>query len=214
MSLRVAVLLSGEGTTFEHLAAEQEAGRLDVEFAAVISSKSDAGGLERARRRGIPARAVPRRECADEAEFNRRLHAVIDEYRPELIVLAGFLSKLELRGYAGRVVNTHPALIPAFAGHGFYGDRVHRSVLEAGVRLTGATVHFCDDEYDTGPILAQRAVPVLDDDDLESLKRRVQECERDLYAESIQLIAQGRVQLEGRRVRIRPGSESLVSEAD
>ena len=210
MSLRVVVLLSGEGTTFEHLAGESEAGRLDVEFAAVVSSKSGVGGLERARRRGVPARAVPRRDCSDEAEFNRRLHAVIDEYRPELIVLAGFLSKLELRGYAGRVLNTHPALIPAFSGQGFYGDRVHRAVLEAGVRLTGASVHFCDDEYDTGPILAQRAVPVLDDDDLESLKRRVQECERGLYAESIQLVAEGRVRIDGRRVRIGPERPAAV----
>ena len=209
MSLRAVALLSGEGTTFEHLAGESEAGRLDVEFVAVVSSKPEAGGLERARRRGIPARTVARRDCPDEAEFNRRLHAVLDEYRPELLVLAGFLSRLELRGYAGRALNTHPALIPAFSGRGFYGDRVHRAVLEAGVKLTGATVHFCDDEYDTGPILAQRAVPVLDGDDLDGLKRRVQACERELYAEALQLVAQGRVAIDGRRARVLPARAGL-----
>jgi phosphoribosylglycinamide formyltransferase-1 len=201
--LRVAVLLSGEGTTFENLVRERDAGRLDVEFAVVISSRPGAGGLERASRAGVPAEVVERRRFADDKSFNDALHAVLDEYRPGLVVLAGFLCKLEMRGYAGRVINVHPSLIPAFCGAGFYGERVHRAVLESGVKLTGATVHFCDDQYDTGPIILQAAVPVEEGDDVHSLAARVQLAERELYPRAIQLFAQGRLRIEGGRVRVR-----------
>jgi formyltetrahydrofolate-dependent phosphoribosylglycinamide formyltransferase len=200
--LRLAVLVSGSGTTFENLVHERDKGRLDVEFAVLIASRADAGGLERARRHGIPARVVERRAYPDEHAFADAVHAVLDEYQPQLLVLAGFLSRLELRGYAGRAMNIHPALIPAFSGHGFYGRRVHEAVLASGVKLTGATVHFCDDHYDTGPIIAQRAVEVRDDDTPDTLAARVQAAERELYPEAIRLYAQGRLRIEGRRVRI------------
>jgi phosphoribosylglycinamide formyltransferase-1 len=203
MSLRVAVLLSGEGTTFENLVRERDAGRLDVELALVVSSRAGAGGLERARRAGVPARVVERRAFADDKSFNDALHAVLDEYRPGLVALAGFMCKLETRGYAGRVINVHPALIPAFCGKGYYGERVHRAVLESGVKITGATVHFCDDEYDTGPIILQAAVPVEEGDTPHSLAERVQAAERELYPRAIRLFAEGRLEIEGRRVRIR-----------
>jgi phosphoribosylglycinamide formyltransferase-1 len=201
--LRVAILLSGEGTTFENLVRERDAGRLDVELVVVISSRPGVGGLERARLAGVPARVVERRAFADDRSFNDALHAVIDEYRPGLIALCGFLSRLELRGYTGRVINVHPALIPAFCGKGYYGERVYQAVLDAGVKLTGATVHFCDDEYDTGPIILQAAVPVEEGDDVHTLAARVQAAERELYPRAIQLFAQGRLELDGRRVRIR-----------
>jgi phosphoribosylglycinamide formyltransferase-1 len=200
----VAVLLSGSGTTLENLIESREKGRLDVEIAVVVSSKPSAFGLERARRHGLPAHAVDRRAYRDEHAFNNALHRILDEYQPGLLVLAGFLSRLELRGFAGRTMNIHPALVPAFSGRGYYGERVHRAVLETGVKLTGVTVHFCDDEYDTGPIILQEAVPVEDDDSLDSLTRRVQEKERELYPRAIQLFAEGRLQVEGRRVRISP----------
>lgn len=204
MALRVAVLLSGSGTTLENLIERQAKGQLDIEIAVVISSKPKAFGLERARRHGIAARAVERRACADEQAFNDAMHSVLDEYRPDLVVLAGFLSRLELRGYAGRTINIHPALIPAFCGKGYYGERVHQAVLESGVKLTGVTVHFCDDEYDTGPIILQEAVPVEDDDSVETLAHRVQAKERELYPRAIQLVAEGRLRVEGRRVRVLP----------
>lgn len=204
MALRVAVLLSGSGTTLENLIEQQAKGQLDVEIAVVVSSKPSAFGLERARRHGIPAHAVDRLAYRDEPAFNNALHRILDQYQAELLVLAGFLSRLELRGYNGRTVNVHPALVPAFSGKGYYGERVHRAVLEAGVKLTGVTVHFCDEEYDTGPIILQEAVPVEPDDSVDSLAHRVQEKERELYPRAIQLIAQGRVQVEGRRVRILP----------
>jgi len=203
MSLRLAVLLSGEGTTFENLVRERDAGRLDVELVVVVSSRPGVGGLERARRAGVPARVVERRRFADDKAFNDALHAVLDEYRPGLIALAGFLSRLEMRGYAGRVINVHPALIPAFCGKGYYGERVHQAVLDAGVKLTGASVHFCDEQYDTGPIILQQAVPVEEGDDVHTLAARVQVAERELYPRAIQLFAQGRLQLDGRKVRVR-----------
>lgn len=204
MALRVAVLLSGSGTTLENLIERQAKGQLDIELVAVISSRPSAFGLERARRRGIPAHAVDRRAYRDEHVFNNALHRILDSYDPDLLVLAGFLTRLELRRYAGRSINIHPALVPAFSGKGYYGERVHRAVLESGVKLTGVTVHFCDDQYDTGPIILQEAVAVEDDDSVDSLARRVQEKERDLYPRAIQLYAEGRLQLQGRRVRILP----------
>ncbi len=202
MALRIAVLLSGSGTTLENLIEWQAKGQLDIEIVAVISSKPSAFGLERARRHGLAAHAVDRRAYRDEHGFNNALHRILDEYQPELLVLAGFLTRLELRGYSGRTMNVHPALVPAFSGKGYYGERVFRAVLESAVKLTGVTVHFCDDEYDTGPIILQEAVPVEDDDSVDSLARRVQEKERDLYPRAIQLYAEGRLRLQGRRVRI------------
>jgi phosphoribosylglycinamide formyltransferase-1 len=172
MPLRLAVLLSGSGTTLENLIEHQAKGLLDVEFAVVVSSKPTAFGLERARRHGIPAHAVDRKAYRDEHTFNNALHRLLDEYHPDLVILAGFLSRLELRAYNGRTMNIHPALIPAF--------------------------------YDTGPIILQEAVPVEDDDTVDSLARRVQEKERELYPRAIQLFAEGRLQVEGRHVRVLP----------
>ena len=194
MTLRIAVLLSGQGTTFERLVEERAKGRLDVEFSAVISSKRGAPGLERARRHGIPAHVVARKEMRDEREFNDALHRV----------LAGFLSRIELRGYNGRAMNTHPSLIPAFCGKGYYGERVHRAVLEYGAKVTGATIHYCDEQYDTGPVILQQAIDVREDDTPASLAARVAAVERELYPRAVQLHAQGRLRLEGRRVRIEP----------
>jgi len=201
--LRVAVLLSGEGTSLENL-FEHIDGGLPARVEAVIASKPSAGGLARATRRGIPAIAVARRDHPDVGDFNDALHAALADYEIDLVALLGFLSPFEPRErFAGRVINVHPALIPAFSGHGFYGHRVHEAVLEAGVKVSGATVHFADDEYDHGPILLQEAVPVLDDDTPDSLADRVQALERRLVPEAIRLIAEGRVTVDGRRVRIK-----------
>ena len=202
-TLRIAVLLSGAGTSLENLLGEIDAGRLDAEVVCVLSSKTSAGGLERARRRGIPARAIPRREHPDVERFNDALHAELDRHAVDLVALLGFLSPFRVRGYAGRVINVHPALVPAFCGQGFYGHRVHEAVLEAGVKVTGATVHFADDEYDHGPIILQEAVAVREDDTPDTLAARVQAAERRLVPEAIRLIAEGRLAVEGRRVRIK-----------
>ncbi|MBW2418933.1 MAG: phosphoribosylglycinamide formyltransferase [Deltaproteobacteria bacterium] len=201
--LRVAVLLSGGGTSLENLLEHIDAGRVSAEVVLVISSKERAFGLERARRRGIPAVAISRKKLGDSARFNDALHAELAKHDVDLIALLGFLSLFELRGrYEGRVINVHPALIPAFCGHGFYGDRVHQAVLAAGVKVSGATVHFSNDEYDRGPIILQEAVPVLESDTLERLKARVMAAERRIVPEAIRLIAEGRVQVKDGRTWI------------
>jgi len=203
-ALRVAVLLSGSGTSLDNLLERIDAGELAARVVVVIASRADAGGLARARRRRVPAVAVPRKEFADVRRFNDALHAELARHEVDLVALLGFLSPFETRGFAGRTINVHPALVPAFSGKGFYGARVHEAVLARGCKVTGATVHFCDDEYDQGPIILQEAIPVRDDDTPETLAARVQALERRLVPEAIRLFAEGRLRVEGRRVRIAP----------
>lgn len=201
--LRIAVLLSGEGTSLENLLERIDAGEVPARIEVVLASKEKAGGLERARRRGIPAVAVPRARYPDVTEFNDALHAVLAHHEIDLVALLGFLSPFETRGrFDGRTLNVHPALIPAFSGKGFYGHRVHEAVLESGVKLSGATVHLVDGQYDHGPIVLQKAVPVRDDDTPDTLAARVQAVERKLVPEAIRLFAAGRLSIEGRRVRV------------
>ena len=201
--LRIAVLLSGEGTSLENLFEQIDAGAVPAQVVLVVASKPKAGGLARAQRRGVPALAVPRKQYPDPGAFNDALHAVLADYEIDLVALLGFLSPFETRGrFDGRTLNVHPALIPAFSGRGFYGHRVHEAVLESGARYSGATVHFVDAEYDHGPIILQEPVEVRDDDTAHSLAGRVQEAERRLVPEAIRLFAAGRLQIAGRRVRI------------
>jgi len=201
--LRIAVLLSGEGTSLENLFEQIDAGAVPAQVVLVVASKPKAGGLARAQRRGVPALAVPRKKYPDPGAFNDALHAVLADYEIDLVALLGFLSPFETRGrFDGRTLNVHPALIPAFSGKGFYGHRVHEAVLESGARYSGATVHFVDAEYDHGPIILQEPVEVRDDDTAHSLAGRVQEAERRLVPEAIRLFAAGRLQIAGRRVRI------------
>jgi formyltetrahydrofolate-dependent phosphoribosylglycinamide formyltransferase len=202
---RIAVLLSGSGTSLENLLERIDEGSVPGEVCAVVSSKANAFGLERARRRGIPAVAVPRKEHPDVARFNDALHAALAPFAPDLVLLLGFLSPFETRGrWDGRALNVHPALIPAFCGKGFYGHRVHEAVLAAGAKVSGATVHFVDAEYDHGPIVLQEAVPVREDDTPDTLAARVQAVERRLVPEAVRLFAAGRLVIEGRRVRVAP----------
>ena len=207
--LRIAVLLSGNGTSLENLFEHIDAG-LPAEVVCVISSKKGAFGLQRAEKRNVPAIAIPRREYPDVGSFNDALHDALGRFDFDLICLLGFLSPFELRDrYAGRTLNVHPALIPAFSGKGFYGHHVHEAVLEAGVKITGATVHFASDDYDEGPILLQAALAVENDDTADSLATRVQALERKLLPEAIRLIASGRVRIEAGRTKIRPnGAEN------
>ncbi len=203
--LRIGVLLSGEGTSLENLAECIDGGGVPAEIVVVVASKSGSGGLERARSRGIPAVAVPRTQHPDVGTFNDALHAVLEEHGADFVALLGFLSPFETRGrFDARTINVHPALIPAFCGKGFYGSRVHEAVLEAGVKVTGATVHFVDAQYDHGPIILQEAVPVRDDDTPDTLAERVRAAERRLVPEAIRLFAEGCLRIDGGRVRIKP----------
>jgi phosphoribosylglycinamide formyltransferase-1 len=208
-TLNLAVLLSGSGRTLENVQQAILAGRLNARVVVVVSSKSEAYGLVRARQHGLDAVAVPRRDYPDLQGFNAAMNAVLAHYPVDLVVLAGFLSLYQPPlALVGRVMNIHPALLPAFGGQGLYGDRVHRAVLAAGVKLSGCTVHFADACYDHGPIILQAAVPVYDDDTVESLAARVFAAECELYPQAIQLFAEDRLRVEGRRVRILPAARS------
>ena len=201
--LRTAVLLSGSGTSLENLFEHIDRG-LPAEVCVVVSSKEGARGLERARRRGVPAVVVSRKRLRDVDAFNDALHAELARHDVDLVALLGFLSLFQSRGkWDGRVINVHPALIPAFCGPGFYGHRVHEAVLAKGAKVSGATVHFADDEYDHGPILLQEAVPVLGSATPDTLAARVKAAERRLVPEAIRLIAEGRVRIEGGRAFLR-----------
>jgi phosphoribosylglycinamide formyltransferase-1 len=200
---RIAVLISGGGTTLKNLIDKIQAGRLQVQIALVISSSPGARGLQFARDAGIPTAVVQAKRFASQEEFSK---AILDHCRAakvDLVVMAGFLKRVTIAAdFANRVTNIHPGLIPAFCGHGFYGHHVHQAVIDYGAKLSGCTVHFADNQYDHGPVILQRAVPVLEDDTADTLAARVFEAECEAYPEAIQLIAQGRVRAEGRRVRI------------
>jgi phosphoribosylglycinamide formyltransferase 1 len=199
------VLISGGGTTLRNLIDKIGARELDAEIALVISSNPEAGGLEFARQAGIPARVLERRQFLSTDDYSAALFDACRAAAPDLIVMGGFLRLLVIPDeFENRVINIHPALIPAFCGKGFYGHRVHEAVLEYGAKCTGCTVHFVDNRYDHGPILMQSPVPVCDGDTPETLAARVfaEECE--LYPQALRLIGEGRVEIHDRQTRILP----------
>jgi formyltetrahydrofolate-dependent phosphoribosylglycinamide formyltransferase len=196
-------LISGGGTTLRNLIERIAQGRLRVEIVLVVSSDPTARGLQFARDAGKPAFAAARKDFADDEAFSEAIFARCRAAAAELVVMAGFLKRLVIPAdFADRVTNIHPALVPAFCGQGFYGHHVHEAVLRYGAKLSGCTVHFADNQYDHGPVILQKAVPVLDDDTPDTLAARVFEAECAAYPEALQLIADGRVKIEGRRVRI------------
>ncbi len=200
-AIRLAVLVSGSGSTLQNFLDRIADGRLHAEIALVVSSKADAFGLERARRAGISTAVVERKQCASPEEFSRRIFDHVRASGAELVCLAGFLHLLPIPDdFLGRVLNIHPALIPAFCGKGFYGHRVHEAALAYGVKVSGCTVHFADNEYDHGPIVLQRTVPVRDDDAPDTLAARVFEQECEAYPEAIRLFSEGKLRIEGRKV--------------
>jgi phosphoribosylglycinamide formyltransferase-1 len=203
MAIKLAVLLSGSGTTLENIFDHIARGTLDATVSCVIASRAGAYGLERARNHGVPAIPIVRKDYADTKSFSADVWDAIRKHDAGLVILAGFMSLIEIPpDYVNRIMNTHPALIPAFCGKGMYGHHVYEAVLAYGVKVTGATVHFADAEYDHGPIILQEAVPVREDDTPDSLAERVQAKERELYPKAIQLFAEGRLTVEDHRVRI------------
>ncbi|HOM15871.1 MAG TPA: phosphoribosylglycinamide formyltransferase [Thermoguttaceae bacterium] len=203
---RIAVLISGGGTTLRNLIQKKAAGLLQgIDIVLVISSNPAAGGIQYAQQAGIPLRVIQRKEFPTQEAFSEAIFQECRQAQVDLVVLGGFLKQITVPpDFDLRVVNIHPALIPAFCGKGFYGHHVHEAVLQYGAKISGCTVHFVDNQYDHGPVIAQRAVPVLDDDTPETLAARVFEQECEVYPEAIRLIASGRVQVVGRRVRILP----------
>ena len=200
--IRLAVCVSGEGTTLQNLIDQIRARRLRAEIVQVVASRPRIGAIARAEAAGIPL-ALANRNARSRTEFSASVFEPIRHSSADLVILAGFLSLLHIPPeYKGRVLNIHPALVPAFCGEGYYGSKVHRAVLDSGVKVSGCTVHFADDTYDTGPIIVQRAVAVLDDDTVETLAARVFQEECKALPEAIALYAEGRLRLDGRRVRV------------
>ena len=196
---RIVALVSGGGTTLQNLIDRKAAGRLAGQLVGVVSSRADAYGVERARRVGVPVTVVEKRG----AGFAERVWAAVRAFAPDLVCFAGWLHLLPIADdFRLRVLNIHPSLLPAFGGKGMYGRRVHEAVLTYGAKVSGCTVHYADDTYDTGPILVQKCVPVEEGDDSDTLAARVFTAECDAYPEAIGLIAAGRVRVEGRRVII------------
>jgi formyltetrahydrofolate-dependent phosphoribosylglycinamide formyltransferase len=203
--LPIAVLLSGTGRSLQNLLDRIADGRLPARVVLALSNRPEAYGLKRARLAGVPTAVVERLSFADREGFSA---AVFDQCRQagaELVCMAGFLQLLRIpEDFAGRVMNIHPALLPAFGGQGMYGRHVHQAVLEYGAKLSGCTVHFADNDYDHGPVILQRAVEVRDDDTPDILAERIFAAECEAYPEAIRLFAEGKLQLNGRRVISEP----------
>lgn len=201
--LRLGVLVSGGGTTLENFLQETEAGRLNARVAVVVSSSRKAYALVRAEKHRVPSHVVFRSSYPSPGSFGEAIGRILDRHQVDLVTMAGFLKLWTIpERYLGRVMNIHPALIPAFCGEGMYGHRVHEAVVASGVKVSGCTVHFADNEYDTGPIIIQRTVPVRLEDTPEEVAARVFQQECIAYPEAINLFAAGRLRIEGRRVRV------------
>jgi len=199
--LKLAVLVSGRGTNLQSIIDTIKDGDLNAEIVGVISNRRGAYALERARNEGIETFYIPARKGESREDYDKRLAKIIDEIGADLIVLAGFLRILSqwfVKRYRMRIINIHPSLLPAFAG--LYGEKVHEAAIAHGVKVSGCTVHFVDEEVDHGPIIVQKCVEVRDDDTPESLASRVLEKEHECLVEAIKLIADGKIRVEGRRV--------------
>jgi phosphoribosylglycinamide formyltransferase 1 len=202
--IRLGVLISGSGTTLVNFLRRIEAGQLRAEVPIVIGSRPNIRGLEHAKTAGIRTEVVARKNCRSVEEFSDRIFSLLREARVDLVPLSGFLSLIRIPDdFTNRVLNIHNALIPSFCGKGLYGLKVHSAALARGVKLSGCTVHFADNLYDHGPIIVQKAVPVLDGDTPEKLAARVFEAECEAYPEAIRLFAEGRLEIVESTVRIR-----------
>ncbi len=203
--LKIAVLISGSGRTLDNFHQRIQAGTLNCEIVAVASSSTTAVGVMKAQRYGYPTFASDER---NHGKLSRAINDFILPHEPDLIVLAGFLKLYSVPdGFVDRVINIHPALVPSFCGKGFYGMRVHKAVVESGVKVTGCTVHYVSPEYDEGAIIMQRCVPVLSADTPHDVADRVFATECEVYPEVLNLIAAGRVKRVGKRVMIEGNEE-------
>jgi formyltetrahydrofolate-dependent phosphoribosylglycinamide formyltransferase len=202
--LRLAVLVSGSGTTLQNLIDCIHSGSLNGQIKLVIGSRPNLPGIQRAADAGLVHHVVDRSSFADCASFSTRVFELIDDASVDLVCMAGWLCLTEIPWrYDGRVMNIHPALLPGFGGQGMYGRRVHEAVISHGCKVSGCTVHFADNIYDHGPIILQRCCEVRDDDTPDVLARRVFQLECAAYPQAIQLFAQGRLTVDGRRVRVK-----------
>lgn len=203
--LKIGVLISGSGTNLQSLIDNTESGNINGKIQLIISNNKDAYGLTRGKLAGIETLYINPKEFSNMEEYNLRLLEEFRKRQINLIVLAGYLkilSKDFIKKYKNRIINIHPSLIPSFCGDGYYGENVHRAVLDYGVKYTGATVHFVDEGTDTGPIILQKVIAVDDDETIDSLKDKVLKVEHDILVKAVKLFCEDKITLEGRRTRI------------
>ncbi|SCG82051.1 phosphoribosylglycinamide formyltransferase 1 [Proteiniborus sp. DW1] len=202
-SVRIGVLISGNGTNLQALIDSIESGEINGRICVVISDREDAYGLIRARKHGIEALFINKKDFINNSDFNKKILEELKKRGIQLLVLAGYLRILSpeiIKEYRNRIINIHPALIPSFCGKGYYGERVHKAVLEYGVKVTGATVHFVDEGTDTGPIIFQKSIEVHNNDTVESLQKKVLEVEHTLLVKAVKMFCQGRLKVIDRKV--------------
>jgi len=205
--LKIAFMASGNGTLFETLATKCQSGELNADVVLLISSDANAPVMQRAERLQVPRVALERKQFATSVEFANVMLGVLREHGASFICLAGYLKLVPpevVRAFHHRMLNIHPALLPAFGGKGMYGRRVHEAVVNRGVRVSGATVHVVDEQFDHGPVVLQRAVFVKQDDTPDTLAERVHVIEHDLYTDAVRLFCDDRVRIENQRVTILP----------
>lgn len=200
--LRLAVLISGSGRTLKNFIDLSAADKLPVEISLVLSSNSEAGGLEYARDAGIDSQVFLRSKYDTDDAYGQAMFDACRQAQVDYVAMAGFLKLAPVPDdFIGCVLNIHPSLIPSFCGQGMYGHHVHQAVLESGVKVTGVTVHFVDNQYDRGPIIWQQPIPVFEDDSVDSLAKRVFAAEKEAYPNVLRQLAAGRIRLEDGRVR-------------
>ena len=205
--MNIAVFASGHGSNFAAILDAIRSGSLPARACLLISNRSDAGAHDVARAQRIPTVHCSRQQFASDAEFSDAMLALLRKHDADMVALAGYLKRVPVpvvAAFRQQIVNIHPALLPAFGGHGMFGHRVHEAVLASGAKVSGATVHLVDEEYDRGPIVAQRCVQVLPDDTPETLAARVLTVEHILYPETLAAFARGCVRVDGQRAWIIP----------
>lgn len=203
--MRIAIFASGGGSNAEAIIQAANEGRLSAEVGLVVSNKADAGVLQKAEALDVNYTTIDQRTFESEESYISSLFGVLDENGIDFIALAGYLKLVQpelINKYKDKITNIHPALLPSFGGKGFYGKKVHEAVLEAGCKVSGVTVHLVSESYDRGPIISQLTVPVLGDDNHESLAARVLIAEHEIYPEALQLFAEGRVKVTNNIVKI------------
>lgn len=201
--LKLAVLISGGGTTLVNFLEKKAAGQLDIEVPLVIASRPGCGGIARAEAAGLHCEVIARRDFENIEAFSAAIFDRCRDCEVDLVTLAGFLSLIHIpEDFLYRVMNIHPALIPSFCGHGYYGHKVHEAVVARGVKVSGCTVHFADNEYDHGPIIGQTAVPVKGTDSPDDVAANVFQAECELYPEVLRLYAAGKIKIVDRRAII------------
>jgi phosphoribosylglycinamide formyltransferase-1 len=199
MAMRLAFFASGNGTTMRNIAGAIADGVIAAEAVLLISNKPDCPAMQWAKAHGIPTRAISRKTHPDDSAGDNAMLAALREARADLVILSGYLDKIGpkvIAAYAPRIINIHPALLPEFGGKGMYGRHVHEAVLRAGRKQSGASVNIVSDAYDAGPVIAQKRIPVLSGDTVETLAARVEAAEKDLMIETVRAITAGELKLE------------------